>query len=58
MIKEHDRIVLIRDLVPKGLMAGDLGTIVHVHPGGAGYEVEFMTLAGETVITRATHGGL
>jgi len=30
-------------------MAGDLGMVVHVHPGGAGYEVEFMTLAGETV---------
>jgi len=22
---------------------------VHVHQGGAGYEVEFMTLAGETI---------
>jgi hypothetical protein len=49
MIKEHDRIVLTRDLLPEGLIAGDLGTIVHVHPRGAGYEVEFMTLAGVTV---------
>jgi hypothetical protein len=49
MIKEHDRIVLTRDLMAEGLIAGDLGTIVHVHLGGSGYEVEFMTLAGETV---------
>jgi hypothetical protein len=31
------------------LKAGDIGTVVHIHQGGAGYEVEFMTLAGETV---------
>ena len=31
------------------LEAGDIGTVVHVHKGGAGYEVEIMTLAGETV---------
>lgn len=49
MIKEHDCIVLTRDLMAEGLKAGDIGTVVHVHPNGAGYEVEFMTLAGETV---------
>jgi hypothetical protein len=49
MIKEHDRIVLTRDLMAEGLIPGDLGMVVHAHPGGAGYEVEFMTLAGETV---------
>ncbi len=49
MIKEHDSIVLTRDLTAEGLKAGDIGTVVHVHAGGAGYEVEFMTLAGETV---------
>jgi hypothetical protein len=31
------------------LKAGDIGTVVHTHKGGAGYEVEFMTLAAETV---------
>jgi hypothetical protein len=31
------------------LKAGDIGTVVHLHQGGAGYEVEFMTLAGETI---------
>ena len=49
MIKEHDCVVLTRDLAAEGLKAGDIGTVVHVHEGGAGYEVEFMTLAGETV---------
>jgi hypothetical protein len=49
MIKEHDCIVLLQDLPEDGLKAGDIGTVVHVHQGGAGYEVEFITLAGETV---------
>jgi hypothetical protein len=31
------------------LEAGDVGWVVLVHRGGAGFEVEFMTLAGETV---------
>ena len=47
MIKEHDCVVLMQDLTGASLKAGDAGTIVHVHQGGAGYEVEFMTLAGE-----------
>ena len=49
MIKEHDCVVLTQDLSDAGLKAGDIGTVVHVHQAGAGYEVEFMTLAGETV---------
>ena len=49
MIKEHDCVVLTQDLPEEGMQAGDIGTVVHVHQGGAGYEVEFMTLAGETV---------
>jgi hypothetical protein len=49
MIKEHDCVVLTEDLPDEGLQAGDIGTVVHIHQGGAGYEVEFMTLAGETI---------
>ena len=49
MIKEHDCIVLNEDLPEEGLEAGDIGTVVHVHQNGAGYEVEFMTLTGETI---------
>lgn len=49
MIKEHDCVVLTKDLPEEALQAGDIGTVVHIHDGGAGYEVEFMTLAGETI---------
>jgi hypothetical protein len=49
MIKEHDCVVLTQGLPDQGLQAGDMGTVVQVHQGGAGYTVEFMTLAGETV---------
>jgi hypothetical protein len=49
MIKEHDRIVLTGDLPTERLAAGDIGTVVHIHNGGEGYEVEFMTLDGHTV---------
>ena len=48
-IGEHDCIVLIVDLPEDGLVAGDVGTVVHIHGEGAGYEVEFMTMTGETV---------
>jgi hypothetical protein len=49
MINEHELVVLTEDVADAGLEAGDIGTVVHVHKGGAGYEVEIMTLAGETV---------
>ncbi|HOZ46414.1 MAG TPA: DUF4926 domain-containing protein [Candidatus Hydrogenedentes bacterium] len=49
MINEHDCVVLTQDLPGEGLKAGDIGTVVHTHSGGSGFEVEFMTLAGETV---------
>jgi hypothetical protein len=48
-IHEHDCIVLTADLPADGLQAGDVGTIVHIHGAAAGYEVEFMTLTGQTV---------
>jgi hypothetical protein len=49
MIKELDPVVLTEDLPESGLRTGDVGWIVAIHGGGAGYEVEFVTLAGETV---------
>lgn len=49
MIKEHDCVVLEKDLPEEGLKAGDIGTVVHIHQGPAGYEVEFMTLTGQTI---------
>ena len=49
MIKEHDCVVLTTNVPNEGLEAGDIGTIMHIHKGGGGYEVEFTTLTGETV---------
>ncbi len=48
MVAETDIVVLTVDLRAYGLKTGDLGTIVIVY-GHKGYEVEFMTLTGETV---------
>jgi len=48
MIAEHDRVVLMSDRLNQGLLAGDIGTIVHVYRGGQTYEVEFVALDGET----------
>ncbi|MBK1719589.1 DUF4926 domain-containing protein [Thiocystis violacea] len=49
MINELDSIVLTTNLPEYGLTAGDLGTVVMIHAGGAGFEVEFVTLDGETL---------
>lgn len=48
-MNEMDLVVLKRDLPKERLSAGDVGTVVLVHQQGAGYEVEFTMLSGETV---------
>jgi hypothetical protein len=48
-IKELDPVVLTEDLPVERLRAGDVGWVVLVHRNGAGFEVEFVTLGGETV---------
>jgi hypothetical protein len=40
MIQEHDGIVLTENLPAEKLEAGDVGTVIHIHPGGAAYEVD------------------
>jgi Domain of unknown function (DUF4926) len=52
MIEELDQIVLTTDLPEYGLQPGDIGTVVLIHQGGAGYEVEFVALDGETLAGR------
>ena len=49
MIKELDVVVLTTNLPHQGLLVGDVGTVVMVYDGGAGFEVEFTTLTGQTV---------
>ncbi|MFO8013607.1 MAG: DUF4926 domain-containing protein [Phycisphaerae bacterium] len=48
-MQENDTVVLSDDVPEHGLQAGDIGTVVLVHENGAGYEVEFVTLDGQTV---------
>ena len=49
MIRELDSVVLTTDLPEHGLKSGDIGTVVLAHRNGVGYEIEFVTLDGETV---------
>ena len=49
MLNEHDRVVLTIDIPGEGLLAGDVGAIVHIHSDGQAYQVEFLSLDGHTV---------
>jgi hypothetical protein len=49
MIKQLDPVVLTKPLPEHRWHAGDVGWVAMVHDGGTGYEIEFVTLAGETV---------
>ena len=49
MIKGHDRVVLKKSVPEQGLKARDVGTVIHVYNKGEAFEVEFLTLHGETV---------
>lgn len=49
MIRELDNVVLTVDLPEHGLKKGDVGTVVLLHDS-RGYEVEFMTLGGSTLV--------
>jgi hypothetical protein len=44
-----DTVILTRDMPKQKLRRGDLGTVVLVHRDSAAYEVEFVTLGGETL---------
>jgi hypothetical protein len=48
-IREHDLVVLTADIPGENFQQGDVGTVVLVHEAGAGFEVEFATLSGETL---------
>jgi uncharacterized protein DUF4926 len=57
IMREKDLVVWTRDVLDRGLRAGDIGTIVVVHREGAGYEVEFSTLAGRTLAVVTVRAG-
>ena len=52
MFEEHQQIVLITEVSGDDgtqLKPGDVGVIVHVHPGGEALVVEFMSFDGDTL---------
>lgn len=48
-LTDFDLAALKEDLPPKGLMAGDVGTVVFVYDHGQAYEVEFVAADGRTL---------
>ena len=51
MFKEHEQIVLTADVTgdeDEELKSGDVGVIIHIHPGGEAFVVEFFTVDGDT----------
>lgn len=53
MIKELDRVILNVDITESKLRKGDIGTVVMVYNNGEGFEVEFITLDGQTITVEA-----
>ena len=52
MLEEHDQVVLTNEVCADDgteLKPGDVGTIVHIHPGGEAFVVEFMALDGDAL---------
>ncbi|MBF0101255.1 MAG: DUF4926 domain-containing protein [Desulfobacterales bacterium] len=49
MIKELYSVILTEDIPNLNLKKGDIGSVVLVHNNGEGYEVEFITLGGDTI---------
>lgn len=54
-IKEEGRVVLTAAIPKEGLEAGDVGTVVRVFKSAGAYEVEFLTLDGDTVCVTTVH---
>jgi hypothetical protein len=48
-IREHESVVLTRDLPEHKLRAGDVGAVVQVYGVGQAYEVEFVSGSGQTL---------
>jgi hypothetical protein len=57
VIREHDTVVLTRDLPSAGLVAGDVGVVVHVYADGGAYEVEFLSFDGDTIAVETLEAG-
>ena len=52
MHKEHSRVILTEAVESDGgelMRPGDIGVIVHIHPAGEAFVLEFFGASGETV---------
>ena len=52
-LQEHDQFVLIAEVTgddDEELKPGDVGIIVHIHPGGEAFVGEFVTLNGNSSV--------
>ena len=58
MIKEHSSVILNKDLADASLHKGDVGIVVYVHRDGKAYEVEFLTISGETVAIKTLEASM
>ena len=50
-LREHNKFVLTADVTgdeDEELKSGDVGIIIHIHPGGEAFVGEFMTLNGNS----------
>ncbi|MBI3290460.1 DUF4926 domain-containing protein [Candidatus Microgenomates bacterium] len=46
---ELETVILKHDIKEQGLLAGDMGAVVHVYGKGEAAEVEFVTATGRTI---------
>ncbi|MHB1281824.1 MAG: DUF4926 domain-containing protein [Acidithiobacillus sp.] len=49
MICELDTVILLKDRPLENLVKGGMGAVAMIHDGGKAFEVEFVTLAGDTL---------
>ncbi len=49
MINEFERVILTENIPGKNLIKGDIGTVVMIYENGKAFEVEFITLDGNTI---------
>ncbi|MCB2262673.1 MAG: DUF4926 domain-containing protein [Candidatus Thiosymbion ectosymbiont of Robbea hypermnestra] len=49
-MKETDLIVLTHDIAEHSLKTGDVGTIIHCYDDKVGFEIEFVTAEGKTIV--------
>lgn len=52
-LHEHSRFVLTADVTgdeEEELKPGDVGVVIHIHPGGEAFVAEFVTLDGNTSV--------